>query len=150
MQAQPWLIIFSSTILLIKRPTTVTLLLKKARGVLLLLCRVPPKPANSHTNGVTHRCSFCHITLYFLRRSKPASAIFRPCTRVVQHRYSMQWVFNPIRHRAFGLMKGICITLSSSLFFCLHSQSKFQLLYSAPTFKTANAPRLLHTTICLP
>jgi len=50
-----------------------------------------------------------------------AASLHQPYSGLAQGLFSTtircKWMFNPIRHRAIGLMKGICITLSSSLFF---------------------------------
>ena len=50
-----------------------------------------------------------------------AASLHQPYSGLAQGLFSTtircKWIFNPVRHRAIGLMKGICITLSSSLFF---------------------------------
>ena len=57
-----------------------------------------------------------HLVLFCI-----AASLHQPYSGLAQGLFSTtircKWMFNPIRHRAIGLMKGICITLSSSLFF---------------------------------
>ena len=76
-----------------------------------------------------------------------AASLHQPYSGLAQGLFSTtircKWMFNPIRHRAIGLMKGIGITLSSSLFFCLLSLSKRQFIYSSPAFKITSSNQIV-------